>query len=46
MNYAVHFIMYGYYYLMAMRLKPRWFNAMYITVAQISQMVVGVAQPN
>ena len=43
MNYAVHFIMYGYYYLMAMRLKPRWFNAMYITVAQISQMVVGVA---
>ena len=43
MNYAVHFIMYGYYFLMAMRMKPKWFNAMWITVAQISQMVVGVA---
>eukprot|EP00562_Extubocellulus_spinifer_P029541 CAMPEP_0178719580 /NCGR_PEP_ID=MMETSP0699-20121125/23228_2 /TAXON_ID=265572 /ORGANISM="Extubocellulus spinifer, Strain CCMP396" /LENGTH=303 /DNA_ID=CAMNT_0020369881 /DNA_START=126 /DNA_END=1037 /DNA_ORIENTATION=- len=43
MNYAVHFVMYGYYYLMAMRLKPRWMNAAFITCAQISQMVVGVA---
>mmetsp|Transcript_11101 Transcript_11101/g.24852 ORF Transcript_11101/g.24852 Transcript_11101/m.24852 type:complete len:328 (+) Transcript_11101:135-1118(+) len=43
MNYAVHSIMYFYYFLMAVRAKPKWFNAMYITVAQISQMVVGVA---
>ena len=34
--------MYGYYFLMAVRMKPRWLNAMFITVAQISQMVVGV----
>lgn len=43
MNYAVHSVMYGYYGLMALRLKPRWFNPMLITVFQISQMVVGVA---
>ena len=42
MNYAVHGIMYGYYFLMAMKIKPKWMNAMFITAAQISQMVVGV----
>jgi len=42
MNYAVHAIMYFYYFLMAVKRKPKWFNSMYITVAQISQMVVGV----
>lgn len=42
MNYGVHAIMYFYYFLMAVKLKPRWFNSMYITVSQISQMVVGV----
>jgi elongation of very long chain fatty acids protein 6 len=42
MNYGVHSIMYGYYFLMAMKLKPSWMNAMVITVAQISQMIVGV----
>jgi elongation of very long chain fatty acids protein 6 len=42
MNYGVHAIMYFYYFLMAVKLKPKWFNSMYITVAQISQMVVGV----
>ena len=42
MNYAVHAIMYFYYFLMAVKLKPKWFNSYYITVAQISQMVVGV----
>lgn len=42
MNYAVHAIMYFYYFLMAVKLKPKWFNSMYITAAQISQMVVGV----
>eukprot|EP00529_Nitzschia_sp_RCC80_P030553 CAMPEP_0113501942 /NCGR_PEP_ID=MMETSP0014_2-20120614/33252_1 /TAXON_ID=2857 /ORGANISM="Nitzschia sp." /LENGTH=292 /DNA_ID=CAMNT_0000396621 /DNA_START=44 /DNA_END=922 /DNA_ORIENTATION=- /assembly_acc=CAM_ASM_000159 len=42
MNYTVHAIMYGYYFLMAMKLRPKWFNPIWITVAQISQMVVGV----
>lgn len=42
MNYGVHAIMYGYYFLMAMKWKPKWMNAMVITVAQISQMIVGV----
>lgn len=35
--------MYGYYFLMAIRMKPKWLNAIFITTAQISQMVVGVA---
>mmetsp|Transcript_4354 Transcript_4354/g.8370 ORF Transcript_4354/g.8370 Transcript_4354/m.8370 type:complete len:292 (-) Transcript_4354:184-1059(-) len=43
MNYSVHAIMYGYYFLMAMKMKPKWLNAMFITTAQISQMIVGVA---
>lgn len=42
MNYAVHGVMYGYYFLMAVKMKPKWMNAMFITVAQISQMIVGV----
>jgi len=42
MNYGVHAIMYGYYFLMAIKRKPKWMNAKFITVAQISQMVVGV----
>jgi elongation of very long chain fatty acids protein 6 len=42
MNYCVHAIMYGYYFLMAIKMKPKWLNAMFITTAQISQMVVGV----
>ena len=43
MNYGVHAIMYFYYFLMAVKCKPKWFNSIWITVAQISQMVVGVA---
>jgi hypothetical protein len=43
MNYTVHATMYGYYFLMALRMKPKWFNPMVITAMQISQMVVGVA---
>jgi len=43
MNYGVHAIMYFYYFLMAVKLKPKWFNSIWITVCQISQMVVGVA---
>jgi elongation of very long chain fatty acids protein 6 len=35
--------MYGYYFLMAARWLPKWFNPMIITCFQISQMVVGVA---
>ena len=35
--------MYGYYFLMAIRMKPKWFNPMIITCFQISQMIVGVA---
>ena len=43
MNYSVHAIMYGYYCLMALKMKPAWLPPVIITVAQISQMVVGVA---
>ena len=43
MNYTVHSIMYGYYCLMALKMKPAWLPPVIITVAQISQMVVGVA---
>ena len=43
MNYSVHAIMYFYYFLMAVRSKPKWLHPMVITVSQISQMVVGVA---
>jgi len=42
MNYSVHAIMYGYYYLMAMHMKPSWLPPQVITFMQISQMVVGV----
>jgi len=43
MNYSVHAIMYGYYCLMALRMKPKWLPPVIITIAQIMQMVVGVA---
>jgi len=43
MNYAVHASMYGYYFLMAIKMKPKWLKPMFITVSQISQMAVGVA---
>ena len=33
--------MYFYYFLMAIRMKPKWFNPKWITVAQITQMVIG-----
>lgn len=41
MNYSVHAIMYGYYFLMAIKLKPKWFNPMWITFMQIGQMIGG-----
>lgn len=43
MNYSVHASMYGYYFLMAMKMRPKWFNPIVITIFQISQMIVGVA---
>lgn len=42
MNYGVHALMYFYYFLMAIHKKPVWLNAFWITVAQISQMIMGV----
>ncbi|KAL7570869.1 hypothetical protein ACA910_018933 [Epithemia clementina (nom. ined.)] len=42
MNYAVHAVMYFYYFCMAARIKPKFWNPMLITAAQISQMLVGV----
>mmetsp|Transcript_28912 Transcript_28912/g.42863 ORF Transcript_28912/g.42863 Transcript_28912/m.42863 type:complete len:311 (+) Transcript_28912:72-1004(+) len=41
MNYGVHAVMYGYYFLMTIKAKPKWFNPMWITYGQISQMIVG-----
>jgi len=43
MNYSVHAIMYGYYFLMAIKQKPKWFPPVLITIAQISQMIVGTS---
>lgn len=43
MNYSVHASMYFYYALMALKLRPKWFDPMIITTFQISQMIVGVA---
>jgi len=34
MNYGVHALMYGYYFLMAVKMKPAWFNPMIITFVQ------------
>jgi len=41
-NACVHSAMYFYYFLMAVDMKPKWFNPLWITVFQLSQMVVGV----
>ena len=43
MNYSVHAMMYGYYFLMAVDAKPKWMNPGLITGCQISQMVVGTS---
>ncbi len=42
MNYSVHSMMYGYYCLMNLKMKPKWLSPIYITVMQISQMIMGV----
>ncbi len=43
MNYSVHAVMYGYYYLMAVDSKPKWLNPALITLCQISQMLIGTS---
>ncbi|TFJ83735.1 hypothetical protein NSK_004839 [Nannochloropsis salina CCMP1776] len=42
MNYTVHAVMYSYYFLMELRLWPKWLSPVFITLMQISQMLVGV----
>lgn len=42
MNYTVHTFMYGYFFLMAKKSVPKWFNPLWITIMQISQMIFGV----
>jgi len=41
MNYSVHALMYGYYFLSAIKAWPKWLPASVITIAQIAQMIVG-----
>ncbi len=41
MNYSVHSLMYGYYCLMVLKMKPKWMRPLFITICQISQMIVG-----
>lgn len=43
MNYCVHAVMYGYYFLMAMKMRPKWFKPVVITGMQILQMAIGVS---
>jgi elongation of very long chain fatty acids protein 6 len=35
--------MYGYYFMVVMKCKPKWVDPMFITVSQIAQMFLGVA---
>ena len=42
-NVTVHTFMYGYYFLMAIRRKPKWLNPIWITIFQIVQMIIGVS---
>lgn len=41
-NFAIHAVMYAYFFLMALHAVPSWFDAKWLTVAQISQMFVGL----
>mmetsp|Transcript_128948 Transcript_128948/g.234272 ORF Transcript_128948/g.234272 Transcript_128948/m.234272 type:complete len:314 (+) Transcript_128948:75-1016(+) len=43
MNYTVHGIMYGYYFLAAVNRLPTWFPPIVVTLGQIAQMIIGVA---
>lgn len=42
MNYSVHAVMYGYYFLMAVKMRPKWFNPIVVTFMQLSQMFIGL----
>merc|ERR1712129_520765 len=37
-NFSVHALMYFYYFLMTVKLKPKWFQSIYVTIAQLIQM--------
>lgn len=41
MNATIHSFMYFYYFLMAIKCKPKWFKPIWLTIGQIVQMVVG-----
>jgi len=41
MNASVHTIMYGYYFLMTIKMKPDWLKPKLITVVQLAQMMIG-----
>lgn len=41
-NSSVHTMMYGYYFLMTIKMKPKWMDPIFITLAQLAQMVVGI----
>lgn len=41
-NYSIHGVMYMYFFFMAVTKVPPWFNPMWLTAAQISQMFVGI----
>lgn len=42
MNASVHTLMYGYYFLMTMKIKPAWLKAKVITIVQLVQMGIGL----
>ncbi len=41
MNYSVHALMYGYYFMQALKICPRSFPTALITISQITQMFIG-----
>lgn len=41
MNYTVHAVMYGYYCLQALKMMPKSFPVIIITIGQIAQMIIG-----
>jgi hypothetical protein len=43
MNFTVHGVMYGYYFLMAVKMKPKALRPEYITILQLVQMMGGIA---
>jgi elongation of very long chain fatty acids protein 6 len=43
MNYTVHALMYFYFFLMAIKMVPKWFPPIILTCFQISQMIVGTS---